>query len=160
LTTKVKVQTLSAIGAGKELQVYELKPANFEIFVIEDKDKTIHNAFVQTMYDIWSKKQLYSGEYFFDFNTKDNEYALTAMPDLVNVKEFYYIWVNGRVIKVVFKGFQEESGGWGVMDSFTSNNLRIKIANTEFKAYQFPLGFRKSFLKLYKAGFFSLPKTV
>jgi hypothetical protein len=108
------------------------------------------------MYDLWSRKELFSGEYFFDFSVKNNNYVLSVMPDLVNVKSFYFIWVNGRAVKVAFKGFRDkEKGGWGVMDGFTTDNLRIRVADAEFRAYQYPLRPHKKFLDLYKRGFFS-----
>jgi hypothetical protein len=159
ISATVKVQTLCAIGTINT-EIYQHVPASFEIFVIEDKDKNIHDAFVQTIYDLWSRKKLYSGESFFNFSTKGKHYVLTSMPGSVNIKGFYFFWVNGRAVKIVFKGFQEKrQGGWGVMDGFTDDNLRIKVADAEFKAYQFPLSPQKKFLKLYREGFFSSRRT-
>ena len=67
----------------------------------------------------------------------------------------YFIWVNERLIKIAFKGFvNKEQVGWGVVDGFTSDNLRIWLAGAEFKAYKFPLKVEKKFLELYKKGFF------
>ena len=153
LTATVKVQTLCAIGTINT-EVYERVSANFEIFITEDIDRFVHNAFTRTMFDIWGKNELYSGEYFYDFSIKGSDYLLTAMPNLANVKDFYFLWVNGRVVKIVFKGFQNGEG-WGVMDSFTSDKLRIRLSDSEFKAYQFPLSAKKRFVKLYKSGFFN-----
>jgi hypothetical protein len=154
LAVKVKVQTLCAIGEVS-IQRYEQVPADFEIFVADDKDRSIHDTYIREMYDLWNKKELFSGEYFFDFSIKGNNYVLTSMPDLVNVKSYYFIWANERAIKIVFKGFRDKAkGGWGMMDSFTSDNLRIQIADAEFKAYQYPLRPQKRFLELYKQGFF------
>lgn len=159
VSATVQVQTFCAIGTVNT-EVYERVPANFEIFVVEDKDRSIHDTLVRTMYDLWSRKEWYLGESFFYFSMKDNHYVLTSMPGSVNVGGFYFFWVNGRAVKVTFKGFQnKEQGGWGVMDSFTSDNLRIRVANTEFKAYQPPFGPQKSFLKLYRDGFFGSRRT-
>ncbi|HEX8844841.1 MAG TPA: hypothetical protein VF791_09375 [Pyrinomonadaceae bacterium] len=158
LTTKVQVQTLCAIGTVST-EVYERVPADFEISVVEDRDKSIHDAFVRAIYGLWSSKELYSGEHFFDFGMKGNQYFLTSMPGSVNLEGFYYVWVNGRLVKIVFKGFQNKGqGGWGVMDGFTADNLRIRISDAEFRAYQFPLRHQKRFLKLYQAGFFNTGK--
>jgi hypothetical protein len=156
MSATVRVQTVCAIGTVNT-EVYQRVTASFEIFVVEDKDKSIHDAFVKTIYDLWSRKELYSGESFFDFSAKGSHYVLTSMPDLVN---FYFFWVNGRMVKIVFKGFREkQQQGWGVMDSFTADNLRIRVADAEFKAYQFPLSPQKKFLKLYREGFFSSRRT-
>lgn len=146
-STTITVQTVST-------GIYEKVPAKFEIFVAEDESNAVRDKVIESMYGIWSRKELYSGEYFFDFISKDSNYSLTVMPDLVNVKGYYYIWLDGRLVKILFAGFQKVSGGWGVMDSFTADNLRIDLGRSTFKAYNFPLGVRKSFLKLYKAGYF------
>jgi hypothetical protein len=156
LTVRVTVETAEALGPTST-QVYEKRPANFEVFVVEDKDRSIHDAMVRSMYVLWKRHQLFSDEYFYDFHIGNNAYALTALPDLVNVKSFYFVWVNGRAVKVVFKGFEHNwNGGWGVMDSFTSDCFRISIDNTEFRAYEFPLQPQKRFTKLYESGFFHL----
>lgn len=148
LTAVITVQTLSAP------EVYEKVPAKFEIQIADDKDDTARNEIVKQIFDIWSKKEIYSGEYFFDFISNDTAYAFTATPDLVNVKGYYYIWLDGRLIKIVFRGLVKESGGWGVMDSFTRENIRLEIDGKLFRPYSFPLGVRKSFLKDFKSGRF------
>jgi len=154
MVAKIRVQTLCAIGTVNT-EVYETFPANFDILVVDDKSRILHDSYVHSMYALWSRKELYSGEWYFDFGIKDDRYVIAAMPDLVDKKGFYFIWVNGRVIKFVFNGFRDkDAGGWGVMDSFTSDNLRIRIGDAEFRAYQYPLSARKKFLKLYRAGFF------
>jgi len=157
LVPLVEVQTLCAIGAVNT-EVYERVPANFEIHVVEDKDRGIHDEMARKMYDIWNRKEIYSGEYYYWFNAKDAEYSLTALhrsENLSGLNSQYFIWVNERLIKIAFKGFvNKEQGGWGVVDSFTSDNLRIWLAGAEFKAYKFPLKVEKKFLELYKKGFF------
>ncbi|MDT5123995.1 MAG: hypothetical protein QOC96_3477 [Acidobacteriota bacterium] len=159
LIVNVKVQTLCAIGSINT-EVYEQVPADFEVFIVDDKDRNIHDTYIREMYGLWNKKELFSGEYFFDFSIKGNNYVLSSMPSLVNVNSFYFVWVNERVVKVVFKGFRDKAkGGWGVMDSFTSDNLRIQIADAEFKAYQYPLRPQKRFIELYKKGFFKSHKS-
>jgi len=157
LVPLVEVQTLCAIGAVNT-EVYERVPANFEIHVVEDKDRGIHDEIARKMYDIWNRKKIYSGEYYYWFNAKDAEYSLTALhrsENLSGLNSQYLIWVNERLIKIAFKGFvNKEQGGWGVVDGFTSDNLRIWLAGAEFKAYKFPLKVEKKFLELYKKGFF------
>jgi hypothetical protein len=160
LKVTVTVQTLSALGADSELSVYEKRPANFDVFVVDDRDRSIHHGLVTEMYATWKKKKLFSRDYFFDFRMTKNRYVLTAMPDSINVKSFYFIWVNGRAIKVVFKGFEDNAkGGWGVMDSFASEAFRISVDGYEFQAYQYPLQVRKRFVKLYEDGFFNSPSS-
>jgi hypothetical protein len=155
LVPLVEVQTLCAIGAVNTA-VYERVAANFEIHIIEDDDRSIHDEIVRKMYEIWNRKEIYSGEYYYWFNAKNGEYALTALPNLVNVKGLYFIWVNKRLIKITFKGFEnKEQGGWGVIDGFTYDNLRIRLAGAEFKAYKYPLKVEKKFIELYKKGFFN-----
>jgi len=152
----VEVQTLCAIGAVNT-EVYERVPANFEIHVVEDEDRGIHDEMARKMYEVWNRKEIYSGEYYYWFNAKDAEYAMTALPDRAEVNGLYFIWVNKRLIKITFKGFvKREQGGWGVMYGFTSDNLRIWLAGAEFKAYKFPLKVEKKFLELYKKGFFNI----
>jgi hypothetical protein len=152
----VEVQTLCAIGAVNT-EVYERVAANFEIHIVEDEDRSIHNEMARKMYDIWNRKEIYSGEYYYWFNAKDGAYALTALPDSVNVKGLYFIWIKNRLIKITFKGFvNKEQGGWGVVDGFTADNLRIWLAGAEFKAYKFPLKVEKKYLELYKKGFFNI----
>ena len=154
LTVNITVQTLCAIGP-KNIQAYEQVPAIFEVYIAEDKDRYIHDAYLKMIFDLWEKKESFSGENFFNFEIKGNNYIFSWMPDLVNVKSFYHIWVNERVVKVAFKNYKDKGkGGWGVMDSFTSDNLIIKVAETEFQAYKFPLKVQRKFLELYKKGFF------
>ncbi|MGA3294592.1 MAG: hypothetical protein ABSE45_11495 [Candidatus Acidiferrales bacterium] len=157
LTVAVTVETLDAIGATYT-SVYEKRPAGFEIFVVEDRDRTIHDAFVKDMYTVWRKKELFSGEYFFDFHIKNNCYVLTTVPG--NVESYYFIWVNGHAVKILFKGFENTAGGgWGAMSSFTSDAFRISIDNAEFRAYEYPLRPQKRFVELYEKGFFSSPSS-
>jgi hypothetical protein len=159
LAPLVEVQTLCAIGAVNT-EVYERVAANFEIHIVEDEDRGIQDEMARKIYDIWNRKEIYSGEYYYWFNTKDAEYALTALQRLENVNGLnglYFIWVNERLIKITFKGFvNKERSGWGVVDGFTSDNLRIWLAGAEFKAYKFPLKVEKKFLELYKKGFFKI----
>jgi hypothetical protein len=108
----VEVQTLCAIGAVNP-EVYERVAANFEIHIIEDEDRSIHDEIVRKMYEIWNRKEIYSGEYYYWFNTKDGEYALTALPSLVNVKGMYFIWVNKRLIKITSRDLGTKSRGDG-----------------------------------------------
>jgi hypothetical protein len=157
LTVTVTVETADAVGPVNT-SVYEKRRAVFEVFVVEDKERTIHDTFVRDTYAAWKKTELYSGEYFFDFQIRNNGYVLTAIPDLVNVKSFYFIWVNGRAVKVLFKGFEDKSnGGAGVMDSFTSDCLRISVGDADFVAYREPLHPQKQFVALYEKGFFNSP---
>jgi len=138
------------------LEVYEIVPAEFEIIVVEDKSKTIHDALIERIYDTWSKNKLYSVDlYYYYFSIKSGQYVLTAVPAAVAEIRAgnYFFWVNGRVFKVVFKSFKGK-GGFGVVDSFASDNLRIRIANVEVKAYQVPYRTMKDFVKLYNEGFF------
>ena len=154
LTTTISVQTLSTLGL-KEVSVYKKIPASFEIFVAEDTNRILHDKIIQEIFGLWAKRKLYSGEYFFDFSSNESDYLLTWTPDLVNVKGFYFVWFNGRVAKIVFKGYQNvEDEGWGVMDSFTATNFRIRLAGKDFEAYRFPLRPQKKFLKLFQEGFF------
>ena len=157
LKATVTVQTLSALGATTEMSVYEKRPADFDIFVVEDGARSIHDAFVTQMYATWKNKKLFSGDYFFDFRIKkEDRYVLTAMPDLINVKSYYFIWVNGRAVKIVFKGFESDvQDGWGVMDSYTSEAFRISVDGSEFEAYKYPLRAQKRFVKLYEDEFFN-----
>lgn len=158
LRVAVTVQTFCAVGATNA-SIYKKRSADFDIFVVDDTDWAIHDAFVTQMYAAWKKKKLFSGDYFFDFHSKRNGYVLTAMPDLINVKSFYFIWLNGRAVKILFKGFQNHAeGGWGVMDSFTSEAFRISVDDSEFGAYQYPLRVQRNFVKLYEDGFFKLPR--
>jgi hypothetical protein len=155
LKVTVTVQTLCAVGAT-EMSVYEKLPANFDIFVVEDEARSIHDAFVARMYATWKKQELVSEDYYFDFRIKEARYVLTAMPGLINVKSFYFIWVNGRAVKIVFKGFESNAkDGWGVMDSFTREAFRISVDGSEFDAYQYPHRAQKRFIKLYEEGFFN-----
>jgi hypothetical protein len=159
LMAEVTVETFEAIGAT-HISVHEKRPANFEIFVVDDRDRGIHDTFVREMYPLWKKNQLFSGQYLFDFHVKQDHYVLTALPDLVNVKSFYFIWVNGRAIEIRFKSFENNlEGAWGTMDSFTSDCLRIAIDNTEFRAYQYPFRPQKKFVDLFEKGFFNLPSS-
>jgi hypothetical protein len=158
LKVTVTAQTLCAVGATN-ISVYEKRPADFDIFVVDDRDRSIHHGLVREMYATWKKKKLFSGDYFFDFHSKRNSYVLTAMPDLINVKSFYFIWVNGRAVRILFKGFENNAkGGWGAMDSFTSEAFRISVDDSEFAAYQYPLRAQKRFVKLYEEGFFNSPR--
>src|SRR5262245_2552814 len=88
LVPLVEVQTLCAIGAVNT-EVYERVAANFEMHIVEDEDRSIHNEMARKMYDIWNRKEIYLGEYYYWFNAKDGAYTLTAFPDSVNVKGLY-----------------------------------------------------------------------
>jgi len=121
--------------------IYEKRRADFEILLVDDKDRVIHDALVEDIYATWRRKEPYSGNSFFDCQTKNSRYVLTAMPDLVNMKLFYFTSVNENAVKIVFKDFENKpnGGGWGVMDSFTSECFRVVVDNTEFRAYEYPL---------------------
>jgi hypothetical protein len=155
VATTVTVETSDAIGATYT-STYEKRPASFEVSVVEDRDRSIHDTFVKEMYSLWSKEQLFSGQYFFDFHVKNRDYVLTALPDMANGRSFYFVWVNGRAALIRFKGFERSSdGGWGAIYSFTSDCFRISIDNSEVKAYQFPLRPQTRFVELYNKGFFN-----
>ncbi|MCM3874616.1 MAG: hypothetical protein ND895_28310 [Pyrinomonadaceae bacterium] len=151
---EVEVQTFCAIGTTTT-EVYETVPTKWHIFVVNDPGRTVHDSLVQSMYDLWNRKELFSGQWFYFFGMDKSNYLLTAMPGSVNVKGFYFVWVNGRVMKFQFAGFdKKDQGGFGQVDSFTKNNLRIKLGDAEVEAYRFPLTAEKHFLRLYRKGYF------
>ena len=114
-------------------------PANFEIYVIEDRDRYFHNKIVQMIYEVWSRNALFSGKYFFDFTMEHSDYVLAVIPDAVNIRHYYFAWINNRVIKVVFAGFKHRvQSGWGMMDSFTSENLRLQATGSAFLKPRIP----------------------
>jgi len=155
LTATVTVETSDAIGATYT-STYEKYAAQFEILVVDDRERTIHDAWVKQMYSIWKKKELYSGDYYFDFHAKDKCYAIAAVP--ANQDRFYFVWVNGRAIKIAFKGFVNRAqAGAGAIYDFTADRFRISIDNTYVKAYEYPLQPRKRFVRLYEEGFFRSP---
>jgi hypothetical protein len=87
---------------------------------------------------------------------QNGNYVLAVIPESVNIAHYYFAWINNRVIKVVFTGFKNrEKSGWGMMDSFTSENLRLQVAGSEFEVYGSPRHQQvKSFLALHQKGFF------
>jgi hypothetical protein len=155
VTTTVTVETSDAIGATYA-STYEKQAATFEISVVEDGDRNIHDTLVKEMYSLWSKKQLFSGKYFFDFHLKNREYVLTAIPDMTKGPSFYLVWVGGRAVQIRLKNW-DPLKGWGAEFSFTSDCFRISIDNSEVKAYEFPLRPQTRFVELYKKGFFNYP---
>lgn len=154
VTIDIKVQTQSVLDSNlNDRAIYERIPAIFEVSVAEDENRNAHNTLVRAIHENWKKGEIYSGEFFFDFNASGEQYSLTAFPDLVNVKSFYFVWVNGRVIKVAFKEFlNSKASGWGKMDRFTSDVFRIHLNNSDVQAYQFPLQVRKQFFEMYQRG--------
>jgi hypothetical protein len=151
IAANVNVETVEGFP---DLEEYEVVPAKFEIIVIEDKSKIIHNELVEKIYNTWSKKKLYSDDlYYFYFSLKADQYVLSIIPSGVEIAKYYFFWVNGRVFKITFKSFGQKSG-LGPVSAFTSENLRIRLANSEMKAFQFPFSIPKHFLELYKEGFF------
>jgi hypothetical protein len=157
LTVPVSVETAEFLGPTTTA-LYQKRPAKFEIFVVEDRDRGIHDELLKEMYTTWKKKKVISDDYYFDFHMTNQHYVITAVPDSVEVKSFYFVWVNGRTVKIVFKGFENGAkGGWGVMGSFTSNCLRISVDNIQFRAYQYPFRVENNFIKLYEKGFFISP---
>jgi len=155
VVANVEVQTACLEGVGA---YYERAPANFEIYVIEDRDRYFHNKIVQMIYDVWSKNERFSGKYFFDFTVEHSNYVLAVIPDAVNIRHYYFAWINNRIIKVVFAGFKHRAqSGWGMMDSFTSENLRLQATGSAFKVYDgFPRDKQqiRNFLALHQRGFF------
>lgn len=152
ILANVKVETLEGVP---DLEVYEVVPAEYEIAVIDDSSKIIHNELIEKIYSTWSAKQLSSIDlYYFYFSLKSNQYALTVIPAIVNQPiTYYFFWVNGRVFKVIFKSFKQKAG-LGALDAFTFDNLRIRLGDSEVKAYQVPFSIPKAFLALHKQGFF------
>ena len=151
----IRVQTFCGLGVNgaPDIQEYERVSADFVVSVVEDADRKIHDEITQGMYAIWSRKEIYSGKYYYDFNQRGEAYSLTVIPDAVS-GDFYYVWVTGRVAKVSFGGFRDrDKTGWGPMDSFTRNHLRILLGTGEYKAYSLPFGVRRDFMRLYPARF-------
>lgn len=91
LTVTVTVGTAEFLGPTSTA-FYQKRPANFEILIVEDRDRGIHDELIKETYTTWKEKKLISDDYFFDFHMKNHQYALTAVPDLVNVKSFYFVW--------------------------------------------------------------------
>lgn len=150
-TVKVRVQTMCAVGSGG-FQVYEIYPANFEIHVVQDNDRGLHDTLVRMMHDLWTGKEPCPEGHCFVFNIEGNKYAFSTTPGTELENSFYHIWVNKRLIRITFKGFQS-GGGWGPLSCFTSDVLRIRLGDKEVRAYQFPI-LPKKFLRLYGEGFF------
>lgn len=157
VNTLISIQILSAIRAdGGEISQYKSALANFEIYIAQDDGRAVHDGIVKDMFELWSRKELYSGKWFYDFSSNGSDYILTCTPDLVNVKLFYLLWVKNRLIKVSFKRFQSsDDDGWGIMDSFTRENFRIHLNDKDYPAYSYPLRPKKDFIKLFLTGFFN-----
>lgn len=157
LNTSVLVQVLSALRSdGGEISTYKSELASFDIYVTQDDTQAAHDAIVREMYELWSRKEMYSGQWFYDFSLNGKDYFLVCTPDSVEVKGFYLIWSKGRLIKVSFKKFQNsQDAGWGVMSSFTERSFRIRLNDKEYPAYSYPLRAKKEFLKMFQAGFFN-----
>jgi hypothetical protein len=155
LRVNINVQTLCVIGSVNR-ETYEQVPAEFEILIADDSERTIHDAALKSLYDTWSRNQLFSGEYFFSLSTRkgSRDYVVAWLPDAADAKGFYFLWVNGRAAKITFRGFKEQKG-WGAIDAFNADILRVIVEKTEIKSYQYPLRVQKRVLKLYKEGFFA-----
>ena len=155
LRASVLVQTMCAIGAVNT-EIYERFPAAFELFVVEDRDRAIHDSLTRSMYALWSRDEMFEGGRFYDFDIKEDKYVLASVPGSAEEKWSLVVWANGRASKIVFEGFVGEGkGGWGVVDGFVSDNLRLRVGEAEFRAYRYPFGRQKKFTKLYEKGFFS-----
>jgi hypothetical protein len=157
LDLPLRVQTECAMGPV-DSQTYDSFPARFQVLVIDDKDRKIHDAYIRQMYDFSSKNESRSGTDYFDFNVKRDQYILSSIPEAVEVKQFFFFWVNERLVKVIFEGFRDpDKGGFGIMNSFSSNHFRVRIKEAEFQALQNEATSAKKFLALYKSGFFNRP---
>lgn len=154
VSANLRVQTMSALGAG-EVSSYKVVPATFEILISDDSTKIVHDRLVKEVYSNWSKNEIFSGTYYFDFQINEGDYLITLVPDLVNSKGYYFVWFKGKIVKIAFNGFSNKQlGGWGVMDSFNEENARILLSGKELIAFRQPFGTRKEFLKLYSNDFF------
>jgi hypothetical protein len=152
----VNIETM----CGITVQAYERVAAIFDILVADDKNNTVRDYYLRAMNDAWGRKEYCSNENCFDFHVKENFYAISATPQLHNIKGYYFVWVNSRIVKIVFKGFEDPTkGGFGIMDAFTRDNLRMKLGDAELLAYEYGRSPQKRFLKLYRDGFFGLVKT-
>lgn len=151
----VRVQIMCALGAVST-EVYRWTPAVFEVFVVEDGDRGVHDKLARGMYALWNRGELSDGARFYDFDIRKEKYLLTSVPTAAEEKEILVVWVNGRAVKAVFKSLVGgEGGGWGVKDAFALENMRVRVGEAEFTAYRYPLGFQKTFGRLYERGFFT-----
>jgi hypothetical protein len=152
----VNVETM----CGITVQVYESVAAVYEVVVAEDKDNVVRDHYLSAMNGAWRRKEFCSGENCFDFHVKDNFYVISATPPLHNIRGYYFVWVNGRIVKISFKGFEDPTkGGFGIMDTFTRENFRMKLGDAELLAYEYGTSPQKRFLKLFRDGFFGPVRT-
>jgi hypothetical protein len=131
-------------------------PALFDIQVVDDKDRGIHDAFTLAMYRMQHRKEFISDESSYLFSHRRKAYSITALHLAVH-DDLFDIWVNGRAARVAFRTYKGNPlfGGMGVMHSFNTDHLRIQLADTQVPAYNLPLQVDKTFLRLYEQGFFN-----
>lgn len=152
----VKVQTMCAMGAGYSA-TYQWAPAFFDVQVVDDKDRSIHDAFTLAMYRMQHRKEFISDESSYLFTRRQNAYSITALhlsSDADNIS--YDIWLNGRVARVAFRAYKDSQfGGMGVLDSFNTDHLRMQLADTQVPVWDHSLQVDRTFLRLYEQGFFN-----
>lgn len=148
-------EVVETLGSQR-LSGFVKRSASFDIFVVEDTNRAIHDRLVTDMYRELSNRKRLLGGYPYSFSSKDGQYVVSSVSPRTEEKPFSITWANGRAVKVCFE--DEKGHDWLMMDSFASDVFRLSLGNSLLQAYNYPLkadmDFVREFMRLYQQGFF------
>ena len=122
--------------------------AEYSLAVVDDSDGRILARFLSDIREEWtSKSQSYRDGYrslpapkhaFID----GSSFVLYMSPDNNWPGAAWLFYFKGKVVKVTFKEFMGDQGGWGALSSFVSSSMAFRFATTtirpSYKSYVHP----------------------
>lgn len=134
LNSEIDVQVECNMVEGK----FEKARANYFIEIGIDKDGSIRKKFADSIYKYWTEK---NESYLSSYESlpatkhifyKKGDYVMYIDPQNNNVGKFYLIYFKNRIMKVTFKGF-DQNGGWGGLSAFLSELVEFKFDKRTIK---------------------------
>lgn len=161
IVAPVKVQVSDTTSGG----IYVTATGRYSLLVAHDDKDIVYKKLVQEILSYWESK---TAEEMADYKVLPSEKSLCMKsgryvlyiegegewPGSTNL---YY--VEGKVLKLTFDGFEKGNGGGG-LTSFSNGNLSFNFPDTQIQCdFSSASVNPQQFLKLYRNGFFDEPPT-
>ncbi len=151
LNSEINVQVECNMVEGK----FEKARANYLIEIGIDKNGLFRKKFADSIYKYWTEK---SESYLSSYESlpatnhifyKKGDYVMYIDPQNNNVGKFYLIYFKNRIMKVTFKGF-DQNGGWGGLSAFLSELVEFKFDKRTIKPEYKSKFDPKKYIELYE----------